>query len=283
MITELLADKVYALQNTFELDGRISAYPRSARGCAVSNCYVLNEPNGAFLLDTGYGAHEAQILGQLASVVDRQTPLSLVPTRINEFMSVGNGMAIAEAFNVVACYSPQPDAANWLDFKAIDETAERREIPTTLLRGLLNLEVGEGGARKIDAFSAPLRLINTTWVYDPASKALFTSDMFSQLYQRDEHGPWLVEQDEVSDDASLRSYLLNTRYWWLEGASTDSLRCAIADVFERYDIEIIAPGYGAIFKGRDLVEKEYALLDRVLGALDRSQSRAAYVPRGLER
>ncbi|NND48739.1 MAG: hypothetical protein HKN60_00640 [Rhizobiales bacterium] len=283
MITELLADKVYALQNTFRLDGRISAYPRSARGYAVSSCYLLKEPDGAFLLDTGYGAHETQILGQLATVLSSETPLSLVPTRINEFMSVGNGMAIAERFNVVACYSPQPDAADWLELKATDEAAERREIPTTLLRGLLNLGVGESGGRKIDAFSAPLRLINTTWVYDPASKALFTSDMFSQLYQAREDGPWLVEHDEMTDDASLRSYLLNTRYWWLEGASTDSLRRAIADVFERYDIEIIAPGYGAIFKGRDLVEKQYSMLDRVLGALDRSHSKAAYVPRGLER
>ncbi len=167
--------------------------------------------------------------------------------------------------------------------RAIDEKAARREIPTTLLRGLLNLDVGKGGGRKIDAFSAPLRLINTTWAYDPASHTLFTSDMFAQHSQPNEQGPWVIEHDEVTDDAFLRSFLLNTRYWWLEGAATETLRRAIAGVFERYDIEIIAPGNGAIFKGRELVDKEYSTLDRVLRDLDRSRTRAAYVPRGLER
>jgi glyoxylase-like metal-dependent hydrolase (beta-lactamase superfamily II) len=282
-MTELAPGKVFAIQNSFELDGRISAYPKSARGACVSNCYLIREPDGAFLLDTGYGAHEKPILAQLASVLEPDVPLTLVPTRINEFMSVGNGMAIAERFNVVMCYSPQPDAADWLDFKAVDPGAERREIPTTLLRGLLNLDVGSAGERMIDVFSAPLRLINTTWVFDPETRILFSSDMFTHLSQPTDAGPWLIEEDRVTTSAFVRSFLLDTRYWWLEGAETGSLRRGIADVIERYDIDMIAPGYGAIFKGRELVERQFAVLDDVLRELDCSVTKPAYVPRGKRR
>ncbi|MCZ6455400.1 MAG: hypothetical protein O6909_14270, partial [Alphaproteobacteria bacterium] len=57
-ITTLAEGKLYALQNAYELDGRISSYPNSARGFSASNCYLLKQEDGALLLDTGYTAHE---------------------------------------------------------------------------------------------------------------------------------------------------------------------------------------------------------------------------------
>jgi glyoxylase-like metal-dependent hydrolase (beta-lactamase superfamily II) len=282
-VVELSHGKIFALQNEIELDGMVSAYPQSERGYSVSNCYLLRERTAAYLIDTGYGAHEQSILSQLASIIEPDVPLTLIPTRINEFMSVGNGQAIAKVFNVVGSYASQPNIADWLDFEAIDETTTRCEIPTTLLRGLLTLNVGHGGEREIDVFSAPLRLINTTWVYDPETRTLFSSDMFSHRSQPKSGGPWVIEADHISDMSFVRSFLLNTRYWWLEGANTESLRRGIADVHERYEIEMIAPGYGGIFKGRELVDQQFAILDQVLRELDRSVVTPAYVPRGLER
>jgi hypothetical protein len=50
-------------------------------------------------------------------------------------------------------------------------------------------------------------------------------------------------------------------------------------VFDKYDIETIAPGYGRILRGRDLVEKQFAMFDEVLRKLDRSMVRPRYVDR----
>ena len=72
---------------------------------------------------------------------------------------------------------------------------------------------------------------------------------------------------------------LNTRYWWLEGAKTRLLRENIKKVFNSYDIETIAPGYGKIFQGKDLVKKQFNFLDEILLELDKSNSIAQYVPR----
>ena len=88
-VTDLGDGKAYALHNVFALDGRISAYPRSARGFAPSNCYLLCEEDGAILLDTGYNGHRRSLFEQIGSIITPDTPLSIYPLRLNEFMSVG--------------------------------------------------------------------------------------------------------------------------------------------------------------------------------------------------
>lgn len=281
--TELAGGKVYAFQNTFPLDGRISAYPISARGHTASNCYLLKEDAGALLLDTGYAAHEAKILAQLGAVLDPDTPLSLLPLRINEFMSVGNAMAIARRFRVVECFAGVPKINEWLEFEATDPEGASGGAPTlrtTILQPLHPFEIGE---RYIEVMNAPIRLISTRWIYDQATRTLFTSDMFTHIWQETADGPWILEEDDVTTPAFVRSFLLNTRYWWLEGARTDGLRKNIADVFERYDIETIAPGYGAILCGRGLVERQFSVLDEVLAGLDRNVIAPQYVALGAER
>ena len=81
----------------------------------------------------------------------------------------------------------------------------------------------------------------------------------------------------------LRSFLLNTRYWWLEGAPTGAIRHGIADVFDRCDVETIAPGYGCILRGRKVVARHVRMLDEILESLDRSVATSRYVGRDEER
>lgn len=284
-ITEVVEGKVYALHNSLPLDGRLSAYPEKARGFSSSNCFLLKEPEGAYLLDTGYHAHEASIIGQLDSLIDRELPLAIFPLRINEYMSVGNALAISRVFNVTECFSPAMDVLLWLDFEAMDQ-AERHmpQLKTRMLRGEVPLDLGGKGRRPMVGFTAPIRLINTTWIYDQMTRTLFSSDMFTHVWSNRAEGPWLIEGDDgVSTTAFVRSFLLNTRYWWLEGATTEPLRQGVRKVFESYDIETIAPGYGAILKGRDAVRHQFDVLDEVLGGLDRGRVKGRYVSRDLER
>jgi hypothetical protein len=81
----------------------------------------------------------------------------------------------------------------------------------------------------------------------------------------------------------MRSFLLNTRYWWLEGAPTDSMRRGIDAVFNKYDIETLATGYGCILHGRKVVERHFQMLDEILKACDKSRMVSRYVTRDEER
>src|SRR6516225_9508558 len=115
-IAAIAPGKVYALQNAFALDGRVSSYPASARGYAVANSYLLTQRDGAMLIDTGFGKDEPTIRAQIESLIAPGLPLSLFPLRLNEFMSINN---------VETCYTSNVDAALWFDFGA---KAQGRDI-----------------------------------------------------------------------------------------------------------------------------------------------------------
>jgi flavorubredoxin len=132
---------------------------------------------------------------------------------------------------------------------------------------------------------APIRLIATRWLYDRATRTLFSSDMFTHVWRYTEIGPWIVTETD-SDPTSvrdIRSFMLNTRYWWLEGAPTGEIRRGIDAIFEKYDVEIIAPGYGCILRGRKVVARHYRMLDEFLKTCDKSVAVSRYVPRDEER
>ena len=284
-IATLAESRLYALQNAFALDGRVSSYPASARGFAVANSYLLTEPDAAMLIDTGFGKDEAAIRAQIEALIAPGLPLSLFPLRLNEFMSINNVESFAAHFNVKTCYTSNIDAALWFDFGAKSDGRDvLKSMNVTAVTRADTITLG-GGGRSIDVMQAPLRLIATRWLYDRATRTLFSSDMFTHVWRDTEAGPWIVT--EADNDATaprdVRSFMLNTRYWWLEGAPTDSIRRGIAKVFETYDVETIAPGYGCILSGRRVVERHYQMLDAFLQACDKSVAVSRYVPRDEER
>src|SRR5499427_6543205 len=126
-ITALGEGTLYALQNPFVLDGRVSSYAASARGFSVANSYLLTEPDAAMLIDTGFGKDEPVIRAQIESLIAPRSPLSLFPLRLNEFMSINNVASFAGYFNVDTCYTSNIDAALWFDFGA-----ESRHILETM-------------------------------------------------------------------------------------------------------------------------------------------------------
>jgi hypothetical protein len=281
-ITVLADGSLYALQNVIELDGRVSSYPANASGYSVSNCYLIKHGDRALLLDSGYSVHRKEILAQLETLLEPDTSLSLFPLRLNEYMSVCNVESIAERFNVEQCYASNPDAARWVDFGGLSDSGGQSgySLKTRLVGRAETLFVGREEQRPLDAFQAPIRLIGTRWMYDRMTRTLFTSDSFSHEWSQSRDGPWTTTaSDSTTTAAHMRSFLLNTRYWWLEGGSTSSLRSKLAGVFEKYEIENIAPGYGRILCGKEIVARQYQLLDDVLRSLDKSTVHPEYVYR----
>ncbi len=284
--TATLADgRLYALQNPFALDGRVSAYPASARGFSVANSYLLREPDAAMLIDTGFGKDEPAIRAQIEALIAPGLPLSLFPLRLNEFMSINNVESFAGHFNVETCYTSNIDAALWFDFGAkADGRDILKSMKITAVTRADMIELGKTG-RTIDVMQAPIRLIATRWLYDRATRTLFSSDMFTHVWRDAAAGPWIVDasDNDSTSLADVRSFMLNTRYWWLEGAPTNSIRRGIGNVFDKFDIECIAPGYGCILRGRSVVERHYRMLDEFLKNCDKSVATSRYVTRDEER
>src|SRR5215510_8743101 len=282
--TTLAEGQLYALQHPYALDGRVSSYPASARGFSVANCYLLTQSDAAMLIDTGFGKDEPAIRAQIESLIAPSLPLSLFPLRLNEFMSINNVEPFAAHFNVEQCYTSNVDAALWFDFGAkVDGRSILGSMPVTAVTRADTIELGKVG-RPIDVMQAPIRLIATRWLYDRATRTLFSSDLFTHVWRPHADGPWVVtSENDATTARELRSFMLNTRYWWLEGAPTDSIRCGIDEVFAKHDVETIAPGYGCILSGRKVVARHVRMLDEVLKDLDRSVAVSRYVSRDEER
>jgi hypothetical protein len=282
-IAEMAEGKLYALQHQFALDGRVSSYPASARGYSVANSYLLTQPDAALLIDTGFGKDELAIRGQIEALIAPGSPLSLFPLRLNEFMSINNVATFAGHFNVDQCYTSNPDAALWFDFGTDNSRDILDAMKVTAVTRADSIKLGDRD-RVIDVMQAPIRLIATRWLYDRDIKTLYSSDLFTHTWRERAEGPWIVtEQDDTTTPEQLRSFMLNTRYWWLEGAPTDSIRRGIDTVFDKYDVETIAPGYGCILRGREVVKRHYKMLDEFLKACDKSRMVSRYVTRDEER
>jgi flavorubredoxin len=283
-IAALAEGELYALQNPFALDGRVSSYPGSARGYSAANSYLLTESDAALLIDTGFGKDEPTIRAQIETLIPAALPLSMFPLRLNEFMSINNVEAFAAHFNVEQCYTSNVDAALWFDFGAkADGRSILESMRVTAVTRADTIEIGKTG-RPIDVVQAPIRLIATRWLYDRATRTLFSSDLFTHVWRDHAHGPWVVtEETDSTTEREVRSFMLNTRYWWLEGAPTDQIRRGIAEVFDKFDVETIAPGYGCILRGRKVVARHYRMLDEFLKACDKSVAVSRYVFRDEER
>ena len=182
-VAALAEGKLYALQNPFALDGRVSSYPASARGYSVANSYLLTQSDAAMLIDTGYGKDEVAIRAQIEALIAPGLPLSLFPLRLNEFMSINNVETFAGYFNVETCYTSNIDAALWFDFGA---KAQGRDIlesmKVTAVTRADTIELGKKD-RAIDVMQAPIRLIATRWLYDRATRTLFSSDLFTHVWR----------------------------------------------------------------------------------------------------
>src|SRR5215831_4946083 len=182
-IAALAEGQLYALQNQFALDGRVSAYPASARGFSVANSYLLTQPDAALLIDTGFGKDEPVIRAQIESLIAPGLPLSMFPLRLNEFMSINNVESFAAHFNVETCYTSNVDAALWFDFGSrADGRSILGSMRVTAVTRADTIEIGKQG-RTIDVMQAPIRLIATRWLYDRATRTLFSSDMFTHVWR----------------------------------------------------------------------------------------------------
>jgi hypothetical protein len=284
-IASLADDQLYALQNPFALDGRVSSYPASARGFSVANSYLLTQPDAAMLIDTGFGKDEPVIRAQIESLIAPGLPFSMFPLRLNEFMSINNVESFAGHFNIETCYTSNPDAALWFDFGAKENGRSILDaMKITAVTRADAIHLGKAG-RAIDVMQAPIRLIATRWLYDRATRTLFSSDLFTHVWRDAATGPWIVTEsdNDATSMRDIRSFMLNTRYWWMDGAPTDSIRRGIGNVFDKFDIETIAPGYGCILRGRNVVARHYRMLDEFLKGCDKSVAVSRYVTRDEER
>jgi flavorubredoxin len=264
-VTTIVDGKLYALTNPFALNGRLSTHGDDATGFAPLNSYVLINGDHAMLIDTGWPAHRAAVLDQLGLLIGSTTQLIVYPLRIGEYNSIGNVDAISRHFNVVKFYSAVPHGLRWL---TDTQSHIHNDIPQQSVKDGAVIRIGPGDERLVDVLPAPLRLLPTNWLYDRVTRTLFTSDAFSHVSRSTAEGPWVI--NEIGDDdmatTDIRAYLRDGRFWWVEEAETSSIQEAIGATFRKSGVDVIAPAFGCILAGHDIVRRHRQMMDDILAS-----------------
>ncbi len=271
---------VDVLSFPYEVDGRVSWHGEGVRGWATANALLLREGDRALLVDAGLTIHRDAFLAALASTLAPGAPLEVFSSRIGEFDVIGNLVDVLAAYDVRTVYAAFDDAPAWGDMhpghRLADVVPHARDIVTEVLPRERVIALAPG--RLLDAIRPSLRNLSTYWLYDRATRTMFTADSFCYGVADAPDGPWVLDGALVEDDVGLadvrRHLLTGSRFWWLEGSRLDAIRAELAALFERCPTDVIVPSYGRIISGRASVERHLSLLDDALAEIGVSQEAA---------
>jgi hypothetical protein len=255
-------ERLYAFTNPYPVDGRVSWHPQDVRGFAPMNSYLFVEGDRRLLVDAGLTIHRDAVIAQLREHVGPGGRVDVFTLRQGEFDSVCNLIALCDVYDVQAVYGMYDDnngGEMWGDYRT------DRHITSVKVGREETIELGASGVRDLQAFFPALRLLNTHWVYDEATRTLLTSDSFTHVVRPDTDGPWVVtEENDTTTLDDVRRHLLETRFWWLPGGQLEPMRKGFAEIFERFDVETIAPGFGCILSGGSVVKRHVEMVAEVL-------------------
>lgn len=267
---EVVPDRLYRLGAMMPLDGRISWVPPTLRGYQPANSYLILDGKNATLIDTGPALYEDEIVGQLKSVLPAGAHLTVFVTRL-EPEGLGNIGPIQARIgidriitggipNMFDSWNEIPgfvemwnNRSDWLgDRTFMDRVATGESIPM-------------GGSDRLLVLPAPLRILATFWVYDRATRTLFTTDVFGHTSVKSPtESP--VRSSLAEDDTTYESAKAQVlaKFPWVAYANNKPIDEKLTQLFAERPVEIIAPMHGAVLRGEALVSKHLELLHRVL-------------------
>jgi flavorubredoxin len=264
---ELVSGDLHVLGGVVPSDGRASWTAVRPGQFQPINAYVIQQGGVTLLIDTGVAAHESNVVGQLKRLVEPGRALSVFLTR-PELECCSNLGAIAENYPVDALYTGGViNPFDGFDGVASREYHDRRVQFDRNDSGVIrirDIEIFTG--RTLAVRAAMLRLLPTFWLFDPATRALFTSDSFGHLTITGTTESRLLRVGD-RDDSTVETAMsqLLTKFSWLSGAHLETIRADLVDAFDRFQPEIVAPTHGMVLVGRETVERHLGL---VLEALE---------------
>lgn len=244
---ESIASDVVALSDLVEIDERISWHRPGQRGFEPYNEYVILAGEKALLYDTGVALHGDSLVATLREVVGSRELLVFI-SRI-EMDCIGNLARILDEWP-----GTQVVTANVVPINGLVHPRDRSAHPPAI-----HMQMGDTlaafGFPHLLINQGPIRMLGTSWVWNEASRVLFTTDFFcGDMLRNENESVARRRQDDMDTPRDIRDTLLR-KFDWLDIAVMDSLERDWNELFARVSPDTIAPIHGRVQAGRGLVER----------------------------
>lgn len=256
---EVVPGRLYALGAAIPLEGGVSWAPADARGFQASHGHLLLEDGRGLLYDTAVEAVGPGLLRQLEALLPAGSPLTVIVSR-PELDCSGSMAALVERYTVAG--------GGVYDFTRVGIANHRFDSPTGALERGTVIELAPG--RRVRCVAAAIRMLMTRWLYDEATRTLFTADAFTHVTAGTMEGARIL-RDPTPPDVDRVAEFMAAKFWWLRHLRSGRVADEVERLFGELEVEAIAPSLGAVIQGRDVVQ---AHVDAVVRALRKFEAAA---------
>jgi flavorubredoxin len=244
-MTRQITDSVHWLNICYDTEGEL---PAGQHNHIAS--YIIEAPDGYIIIDTGSHLDEEAILDGVEEITGGNGIEAIIASH-GDLPHLGNLDDLIAEWGDVDVYGP-------------GAVPEVHGLPHTTIHTNLGEDLEIAG-RRFHLVDPPLAdRTHTIWVYDYASKVLFTADGFGNFHNPPEECDALsTELEDGVRFEDLHGYHAQ-KLKWFEYVESDRLRPVMDDLFEAYDVSYVAPIHGNPIAAEDI--EQY--LDRLMDSVD---------------
>jgi hypothetical protein len=266
---------LHAVGGAISTDGRQSWVPPESGRWLPMHLFALRDGPRAVVVDGGVRAFRDAIETGLAEVLAGVEQADIVLTRYN-FDTLINIPWLCRRFEIrhLHVYLPSNFVLGTTRVMSFMDAFEDANIelhvrsiapvePTSIVPGADFTAAG----RRMRCLRGPLRLLQSEWVYDYATRTLFCGDAFGCGTSARPDDDVVTRADRGEDVLSRLPDALLHRFGFLAGAETTKLRSDLAEIFDAVPVERLCPSFGTVIEGGDLVAAVRELTDRTLEKL----------------
>ena len=206
---------------------------------AVRVYVMLNEGN-PILIDCGSQLHRTEIMSELDVLLDGMTPKYIFLTH-SELPHSGNLRKIVE---------------RWPDIQVIVSIVLLKYIEIAPIMPLEQIVAIHPGTKRVFA-GRELHFVNallkdqpgSQWIYDPKTGTMFTGDGFGYYMPSGSDEAFSDEAGSTFDPALFHDYHYDA-FRFLRWTVPAKLNAAMDELFDLYDVDVLAPTHGNAFRGQ---------------------------------
>lgn len=251
-ITELVPGRLYRIGCMVKAQ-RLSWLAHDLPGYEPVNAYLLTDANNAVFFEMGLPIARPAMEQAVNTLVGNRRVF--VDFSRNEADCIGNmGYLLGTCKSPTLLYGTAGGILEWINDPHVSELEVLNflgRIPIESAKNGETKKVGDLEMTWLDAGSK--MMLMTQWMYEKSTGTLFTSESFGWRHSPTLDTPVVVESAKDMPSVDTVAHEMVARMNWMRESTYPKVIDRFASIFQKYDVQMIAPVHGRVIKGREAV------------------------------